>query len=465
MNWKLLLFFLGMSWMSYTQTLVLETGTVNLDEVTVTVNLNNTFVNPVVIVQEPTYLGNHEAIARVRNITANSFDVMIEEPIDKDGTHVFEDIYYVVIESGAYTFPSGVMLEAGTMTSSDLNFHNITFQQTYAATPAVMTQIQNDNTGTVFLKTRQQNSTTAGFEAKLEREESLNTTNISGTETIGYFAIDKGVGMLDIFNYEAGSFTATQATATYNFNAAFGGGVHYVSSIATFNGGDPASLRTISLSATSVQTFIDEDVSYDTETSHVTETIDFFAIDNTASAGVFIPSLLPVEFTLFQAQRVDDSHVRLEWQTASEVNNDYFTIEKSLDGQEWIDAVTVSGAGNSSVALNYQVLDRQSNVVGVYYRLKQTDFDGTETYTQTIKVPSEIVTKVELYPNPFVNELNIVSSDNIQSIEVYDVSGNKIAFESQSINEKQMTINFNDLDSGIYFVRINQNQVKKVIKN
>ncbi|MCK6650293.1 MAG: DUF2341 domain-containing protein, partial [Bacteroidia bacterium] len=84
---------------------------------------------------------------------------------------------------------------------------------------------------------------------------------------------------------------------------------------------------------------------------------------------------LPIELLSFTAQYVGEN-VKLRWETSSEHNNDYFTIERSADGTNFSDIGTVNGAGNSSVHQNYQFIDHDPYEAITYYRLKQTDFDG-----------------------------------------------------------------------------------------
>lgn len=86
-------------------------------------------------------------------------------------------------------------------------------------------------------------------------------------------------------------------------------------------------------------------------------------------------TVLPVEIGYFDGENHDEGNV-LYWNTASEKNSDYFTIEKSLDGKHWEEIGTVKGAGNSEYEITYQYIDFDFRKTINYYRLKQTDFDG-----------------------------------------------------------------------------------------
>lgn len=110
---------------------------------------------------------------------------------------------------------------------------------------------------------------------------------------------------------------------------------------------------------------------------------------------------LPVELTSFTAKKVENT-VLLEWVTESEINNDYFTIERSNDSFDFKPLVSVPGAGNSNSTLNYATVD-YTPLRGIsYYRLKQTDFDGTEKSFQTITINNnfEIDGQLTIFPNP-----------------------------------------------------------------
>ena len=97
------------------------------------------------------------------------------------------------------------------------------------------------------------------------------------------------------------------------------------------------------------------------------------------------PTPLPVELMYFNATPVKDG-VLVEWSTASEYNSDYFSLERSIDGQSWKQVQEVQAAGNSTSRIDYDYLD-QDPIHGLsYYRLKQIDYDGTEELFETVFV-------------------------------------------------------------------------------
>jgi len=110
---------------------------------------------------------------------------------------------------------------------------------------------------------------------------------------------------------------------------------------------------------------------------------------------------LPIELISFNAV-LNDSKVDLSWATASETNNDFFTIERSKNGLNWENILQVDGAGNSNTVINYFDADQQPLTGISYYRLKQTDFDGNFSYSNVEVVHNfnESSAQINAFPNP-----------------------------------------------------------------
>lgn len=123
---------------------------------------------------------------------------------------------------------------------------------------------------------------------------------------------------------------------------------------------------------------------------------------------------LPVELTEFSAQLIKHQ-VHLTWQTATEINNDYFEVERSIDGFEWETIDRIKGAGNSTVILNYTTLDRHPKTGVSYYRLKQTDYDGTFAYSHIESINNEnLKTLVKI-----VNSAGQIVPESYKGIVIY----------------------------------------------
>jgi hypothetical protein len=162
-----------------------------------------------------------------------------------------------------------------------------------------------------------------------------------------------------------------------------------------------------------------------------------------------IPIVLPIELTDFSAES-KDSHVELNWITASEINNDYFNVERSVDGVNYKSISTVSANGNSTQTLNYSIID-DSPLLGLsYYRLKQTDYDGETSYSdiETVSFNRTKSLSLKVYPNPASSHITIDSESAIESIDVFNIYGSLVQTETAS------TFSVESLASGTYIVNI-----------
>ena len=182
--------------------------------------------------------------------------------------------------------------------------------------------------------------------------------------------------------------------------------------------------------------------------------------DLTGPDTLYIPAPLPISLLHFNAQP-NGSKVDVTWITASEINNDFFTIEKSTDGADFTPIAVVDGAGNSSSALNYFYPD-YNPVHGVsYYRLKQTDFDGQYSYSPVVMVIYSGEYSFNII-TAFVNNssaLNVLFTDGIHekcSMQLHNVLGELIYTEDinalRGMNKKEF--NIPQLKQGIYFVTL-----------
>ncbi len=176
---------------------------------------------------------------------------------------------------------------------------------------------------------------------------------------------------------------------------------------------------------------------------------------------------LPVELTTFSSE-CNSNTVELNWSTATETNNDYFTIERSSDAINFEPAGTVIGNGNSRVINNYTWTD--DNPIGetAYYRLKQTDFNGAFEYHGVRALSCEPITEMSIYPNPFENGFTVQLSENTIypiTIEVQDYLGRRVYV--QKIVTSSAVVDLNSLPANTYFVRAFNEKtqvVKRIVK-
>jgi len=181
---------------------------------------------------------------------------------------------------------------------------------------------------------------------------------------------------------------------------------------------------------------------------------------------------LPIELLSFNAT-VANGAVVLEWTTASELNNDYFTIERSKDGELFETVSTIKGAGNSSQKITYTAKDTAPHLGKSYYRLRQTDFDGTTSYSNLVLV--EVLESnngvVALYPNPLNNSstLTIVfvaaEKQNVD-IVLTDLSGRMVHRQSLSVvqGENVIPLVAEFQSSGVYLLEVHSKSGRQVFR-
>ena len=175
-------------------------------------------------------------------------------------------------------------------------------------------------------------------------------------------------------------------------------------------------------------------------------------------------SSLPIELIGFNVN-IKSQLVNIDWQTASETNNDYFTIERSQDAQNWDKIEKVYGAGNSNIVQEYNYTDCSALNGMYYYRLKQTDYDGAYTYSEIRIV--EISNAMKVYPNPTTNKVFIRLESGLQGeIRVFNTLGqdvsNKVSFTQESKQDYKLDLYL--LPKGVYFIRTTD-AFAKVYKN
>ncbi len=191
------------------------------------------------------------------------------------------------------------------------------------------------------------------------------------------------------------------------------------------------------------------DVNSNTDTCTATVTVE--------SADVC--TALPVEFLVFKGEYREKAN-ELEWTTLSELNNDYFVVQHSMDGVNFEAIGTENGRGTSNTLTDYR-FSHQNPSRGVhYYRLKQFDFDARFDYSDVISINVQGEEELALYPNPAQDQLTIVNGQGVAFIS--NVLGQSV--RQFSIAENQQTIQIDDLQDGHYFLRIFRANGEIVVK-
>jgi autotransporter-associated beta strand protein len=172
--------------------------------------------------------------------------------------------------------------------------------------------------------------------------------------------------------------------------------------------------------------------------------------------GEIVPeSSLPIKLTEFKGTASLNSIV-IDWQTATESNNDFFTLYRSFNGIEFSAIGDIAGEGNSDAIKNYSYIDEISNSGIVYYRLVQTDYNGTTTVSKTIAISSIANNPTFLVIGNEVT-LNFNQANGNSLIEITNVEGETV-FTKTYVNCAAATITL-PVQKGVYFITLQKNNV------
>lgn len=192
-------------------------------------------------------------------------------------------------------------------------------------------------------------------------------------------------------------------------------------------------------------------------------------LDNSNRGAIVVDNLpcsiiLPVELMDFEVSNVGRD-ILVSWKTMTEVNSDYFAIERSANTIDWETTATVKSAGSSSVVKHYSHIDEYPFTGTSYYRLKQVDFNGDYEYSEIRSVNFQTGSKSELivFPNPACETVSI-SGEEAKNVSITDLSGKSIDLESRIISstKSQLTLDLSSLSKGVYFV-VSRGKTQKLI--
>lgn len=179
---------------------------------------------------------------------------------------------------------------------------------------------------------------------------------------------------------------------------------------------------------------------------------------NGAEEGVFDDGTgtLPIELLSFQAVPYQQGF-DLRWITATEINNEFFSLERSADGFSWELISNIPGAGNSKEQLRYAHFDDQPLSGRSYYRLKQTDYDGTFAYSDMVTVykAESNLDAITIFPNPAKDVVNITYHEDIGAnlqLSLRNMMGQEIPIAPNGTHLSTQSIDLSALSSGIYFL-------------
>lgn len=175
--------------------------------------------------------------------------------------------------------------------------------------------------------------------------------------------------------------------------------------------------------------------------------------------GSTVNPVLPAELTSFAGFNQGRENI-LQWETSLEDRHDFFSIEKSLDGKNFVEIGQIDGAGNAESGQAYNFIDPSAEVGINYYRLDMVDINGTSFYSKSIEVYREApqAELISIYPNPSKDQVELLYASDKQAetqISLIDLRGKIVRNLSFSSNpgEQKVKISLADLPAGIYAVK------------
>lgn len=172
-----------------------------------------------------------------------------------------------------------------------------------------------------------------------------------------------------------------------------------------------------------------------------------------------VDSALPIELFNFAATALLDGRVKLQWTTVTEINNDFFTVEHSLPQMEFAEIFQTAGAGTTTAKIEYEEIHENPDQGINYYRLRQTDFDGTFTYSKVVSATVTTLQGTLVYPNPITANWYVKFSGEAgehKLLEVFDLTGRKL-MEHRTHGEQLIELSRQGIPNGSYILRTTTN--------
>lgn len=188
----------------------------------------------------------------------------------------------------------------------------------------------------------------------------------------------------------------------------------------------------------------------------------------TNSSGACDNGSIPIELVDFKAKFLNNA-VALNWHTASEINNLGFQIERSTDAVTFTTVNFVKSKGNSNQFAYYQFIDADVSLGFThYYRLRQMDSDGSESFSKVISVKSINKNQFSFSPNPTNTNLTINFKGELAVLTIYDLLGRRVLTKTMNADNNVSLIDVSSLQTGQYVLEIKTNNAifrDKFIKN
>ena len=455
-----------------------EMGKARANHTWSTVNLRNSYENPVVITGGASFAGTNAATVRVRNRTANSFEVRIDEWECQDEWHLYEDIPYMVVEAGIHELPNGKILQAGNIEGVTQNWYTQSFDRSFEELPLVFGQCVTENEPeavSVSFDERYVSQTQLRFRLK-EQEQ---TGGSHAPETVSWLAVEPGSFAENgtMSDFEAGN-TGRQVNHdwyTLNFGQTYDTSVVFIGGIGSEYGGDTKALRFRNLSNGSVQVFVEEETCRDTERQHTKEEVHYLCfnepgdiqgktIEQTSSGVALKSQITDRNFYFTDVASEKESHlVQIQWTVSADSDILSYEVERSVDGHHFA-LVSDQPASRADEQVRYHVDDPNPVAGRSEYRVVAVTVTDERLYSQSIPVSFDVKgNQVMVYPNPTVSSrpltADIVRSDTSPEtlqIRIYSADGREVLAREKLMDSAQSFEQFDlsELTSGVYILRV-----------
>ena len=454
-----------------------ETGKVRADDNWVTVSLNNSYTNPVVVAGGATYNGQDQTTVRVQNVSATSFQVRLDEWDCLDSTHTFEDIPYMVIEAGVYELPSGTKLQAGTIDGVNQNWQTHIFNEAFDIEPVVFGQCVTENEAeAVTIAFDEQNTNVSQLRFKLKEQDRARGGH--ALERVSWIAIEPGSYDSGQIKFEANNTgrTIDENWEHINFAQNYADSSIFIGEIGSDYGGDADAMRYRNLSNNGVEVVVEEEICGDTELVHTTEEIHYMVFNeagnlfgnsivtngNATALTARIPGENSFYFTDLSTEK-DAYLVDLKWTTSNEVGIESYLVERSIDNHTYT-VVTDQLGTQSSERATYSGYDENPVIGTAFYRIVAVTKTGEKMYSHTVPVQFEVFdVNVLVYPNAVrrdelltVDVLTTNRPHEELAISMYTMGGQLLSTRKTTMENPQAFVQFNtaSLQTGSYIIKV-----------
>ena len=177
--------------------------------------------------------------------------------------------------------------------------------------------------------------------------------------------------------------------------------------------------------------------------------------------------ILPIKLKEIEAHRTTEKTVDVNWTTTSEIDNDFFSIERSVDGRNFASIGTLQGEGNSSNQNSYHFQDPNSLSSTAYYRLMQVDQNGEFAYSEIVSVDAWKTGALAMiiYPNPAQDVIHLAAETDNGIVRIFDLGGS-VVLEKQlgKINYENSSLDVATLPNGMYILELQDGPLKSAQK-